>query len=148
MLDEIILHQAIKGVDRDNNADFTCAHLLVLIARNCHSIVLNQFLRTRYLAHIGKLKGVKSGALQPLFVLNNLVLNSQKAVWQFENPPGLPSGCRIPSEDVDVVRAALISHPVFVTDDEDLKVAIDNCEALHLRAMFPPEALLLAGEKC
>ncbi len=146
LLDENVIHHAIKGVDEHDNRDLTSAELVLLIARNCHSITLNRFLHDRYVVHIRNLQAVKSGVLQPVFMLNQLVLNPTKAVWEHDNPPGLPEGCDIPAEDVDVVRSALISHPIFVSADENLRRAINNCEALHLQAVAPHEALKTAQE--
>ena len=146
LLDENVLHHAVKGVDQNDNQDSTCAELVLRIASNCHRVVVNQFLYERYRSQIQVLMNVKSGILQPLYLLNQLILNSLKFVWQYENLPSLPSGCFIPTEDVDVVRSALISHPIFVTSDEDLRKAINDCEALHLRAIHPTEALILARD--
>jgi hypothetical protein len=146
LLDENVIHHAIKGVDEHDHRDLTSAELVLLIARNCHSITLNGFLHDRYMVHIHKLQAVKSGVLQPVFMLSQLVLNPTKAVWEYDNPPRLPEGCHIPAEDVDVVRSALISHPIFVSAEENLRRAINNCEALHLQAVSPREALAIAQE--
>ncbi len=146
LLDENVIHHAIKGVDEHDNPDLTSAELVLLIARNCHSFLLNRFLHDRYMVHIRNLKAVKSGVLQPVFMLNQLVLNPAKAVWEFDNPPRLPEGCDLPAEDVDVVRSALISHPIFVSAEENLRRAINNCEALHLQAVAQHEALTIAQE--
>ena len=67
-------------------------------------------------------------------------------VWEHENPPALPANNLIPAEDVEVVRAALISHPKFITADRELREAINRCEALHLTAMEPADALVLAQD--
>ncbi len=146
LLDENILHHAVRGVDRHDNPDLTSSTLILFIARNCHRIILNDFLRKRYQAHLEQLKSVKSQVFNPLFLVTQLVYNSSKFIMQYDNPPRLPSGCDIPAEDVDVVRAALISHPIFVSAEEELRTAINNCEALHLRAIDAGEALHLAQE--
>lgn len=79
-------------------------------------------------------------------VLRELVQNSLKFVWDPDNPPALPSGCVIAAEDIEVVRGALISNPQFVTSDDELREAINTCEALHLEAMAPADALILARD--
>jgi len=147
LLDKNIFHHAIKGVDKNDIPDLTCANLILLITSNCHRIVINGFLRSRYIFHLNNLMLNRSGVLQPLFVLNQLVHNSLKFVPEWEEPPALPSSCRVPDEDVNVVRAALISHPKIVTADEDLKNAINECEALHLEALSPADAIILASEQ-
>ena len=116
------------------------------MAQNCHRMIPNKFLDSRYRAHLNELQRVRSGVLQPIFLLTHLVQNSLKVVWQHDEPPGLPEGCDIPAEDVDVVRAALVSHPVFVTAEAGLRDAINRCEALHLRAVSPGDALVIARE--
>lgn len=146
LLDENVLHHAVKGVDAQNNTDFTAAQLVLLIGQNCHRIVVNGFLHGRYLAHIKDLEASKSGVLQPLFFLKELIRNSAKVVWEHQDPPQLPNCPGIPREDADMVRAALVSRPVFVTAEANLKSAINECEALHLRAVDPAEAIPLARE--
>ena len=146
LLDENILYHAIKGVDKHDNPDLTCAELMLLIARNCHTITLNRFLQRRYAVHMKELERVNAGVLQPIFLLRELIHNADKVVMEYDDPPALPEHSQIPREDIDVVRAALISHPIFVTAEDDLREAISKCEALHLRAMRPTEALDLARE--
>jgi hypothetical protein len=146
LLDENIFHHAIKGVDRNDRPDLTCTKLVLQIASNCHRIILNGFLRERYRVHLRGLMTHRPGVLQPLFVLNELVLNSLKVVNELDQPPMLPSSCDVPAEDIEVVRAALISHPKFVTSDHKLMAAINRCEALHLRALSPSEAIILAAD--
>ncbi len=84
--------------------------------------------------------------MQPAFFIQ-LFENSLKVAWEHDNPPALPSGCAIPAEDIDIVRTALISHPKFVTADHELLRAINSCEALHLRAITPADAIALAQDK-
>jgi len=82
----------------------------------------------------------------PCSFSTQLVKNSLKIVWENENPPALPMGSIIPAEDIEVVRAALISHPKFITADRELREAINSCEALHLTAIRPAGALILAND--
>lgn len=148
LLDENLIYHAIKGVDEYENLDYTSAELFMLIARNCHSITLNHFLRARYLVHLRNLETNKSGALQPAFLLNLFFKSQNKVVWELDERPRLPQGCGIPDEDVEIVRSALISHPIVVSADGELRDAINACEALHLTAVAPAEALTFAREPC
>jgi hypothetical protein len=146
LLDENVFHFAIKGVDAHGNPDLTCTQLLLLVSRNCHRIIISTFLLKRYIGHLESLKHAPPGVLQPAFVLTQLIHNSAKIVPQYDNPPHLPANHGIPTEDVEVVRAALISRPKFVTADEELREAINHCGALQLNAIDPPAAILLAEE--
>ena len=146
LLDENVLHHAIRGVDEHNSLDLTAAQLVLLIARNCHRVLLNRFLHARYQDHLKALERTRSGVLQPIFLLSQFVNNSAKVVWESDDPPNLPGSANIPAEDVEVVRAALISHPLFVTSDQKLREAINTCPALHLTALTPAEAIARAQE--
>jgi hypothetical protein len=146
LLDENILYFAVKGVDERGREDLTCAQLILVIARNCHRVLFNQRLLERYRGHLNSLARERSRVLEPLYLLNQLFLNASKQVMQHEEPPELPKGARIPAEDIEVVRAALITRPKFVTGDTDLREAINRTEALHLRAITPQEALEFAEQ--
>jgi hypothetical protein len=146
LLDENIFYLSIKGVDLRGNSDLTAMQLVTTIAQNCHSIRYNSFLLTRYRHHLGLLRNEPSRLLQPVFFERLFFGNSAKAVQEFSQPPALPASARIPNEDKDVVRAALISHPKFITSDPTLRDAINTCQHLHLRAMNPTEAMLFARD--
>ena len=145
LLDENVFHHAVKGVDNYDNEDSTSAELILRIARNCHRIVINPFLARRYRRHLQTLQAAR-GVLQASFLINRVIENSEKLVWQHDPLPALPQGCMIPAEDVEIVRSALITHPRFVTPEDELRNAINRCEALHLRAIGPAEALDFASE--
>lgn len=147
LLDENIFYHAIKGTDLLGNEDLSAMDLVVNIARNCHSIRYNTFLLSRYNVHLERLAREPARVLQPLFFHRHFFANSLKAVREDAQPPNLPSSARIPNEDIDVVRAALISHPRFITNDPKLKHAINECEQLHLTALTPTEAMDLARDK-
>jgi hypothetical protein len=146
LLDENILYHSIKGVDLHGDLDLTAMQLVVLIAKNCHNIRFNPFLLGRYRQHLAALKNEPSKFLQPTFFETLFFGNSLKAVREDATPPRLPASANIPNEDVDVVRAALISRPKFVTNDTALMDAINACEALHLVAITPAQAIPLASE--
>jgi hypothetical protein len=146
LLDENIFHHSIKGVDLHGNLDLTAMELVVLIARNCHHICYNSFLLGRYRRHLAALKNEPSRLLEPAFFERLFFGNSLKAVREDAQPPHLPASANIPNEDIDVVRAALISHPKFITNDPDLREAINGCEQLHLIALTPHQAMQFASE--
>ncbi len=144
LLDENILHHSIKGVDLHGNPDLAAMELVVLIARNCHSIRYNRFLLGRYTNHLRALRNERARILDPVFFERHFFANSAKAVLENVEPPRLPSSAKIPNEDTDVVRAALISHPKFITNDPTLRRAITDCAHLHLTALTPEEAIPFA----
>ena len=146
LLDENIFYLSIKGVDVHDQPDLTAIQLVTSIAKNCHSIRYNAFLLTRYRHHLALLKKEPSRLLQPVFFERLFFGNSAKAVQEFTDPPDLPANAQIPNEDIDVVRAALVSHPKFITSDTKLRDAINACEHLHLTAMNPSEAMVFASE--
>jgi hypothetical protein len=148
LLDENILYHAIKGVNEHNEFDLASLELVVKIAANCHSIILNAFLEARYNSHLNQLRTDRSTILQPLFFVNTFMKNRAKTVWQDAPLPRIPNSCEIPAEDTDIVRSALVTHPVVVSNDEDLREAINGCEALNLRALSARDALELANEPC
>ena len=147
LLDENILHHAIKGVDARNSPDLTATKLALLIAQNCHKIVMNKELWNRYWQHLPDLLRPRPSALEPLFLLNQLVKNSAKLIWDSPQAPELPQGITVPPEDIPIVRIALISRPKVVTADGDLREAINSQPSLGLTALTPAEAIELAKDQ-
>jgi hypothetical protein len=146
LLDENLFYHSVKGVDLYGNLDLSSTQLVVLIAQNCHSIRYNTFLLGRYRHHLSILKNEKSKILDPVFFERLFFGNSLKAVREDAEPPKLPANARIPNEDVDVVRAALVSHPKFISNDPELREAINGCQQLHLTALTPQDAMQFASE--
>lgn len=146
LLDENILYHSIKGVDLYGNQDLAAMELVVLIARNCHSIRYNSFLLERYRHHLAALKNEPSRLLEPAFFERLFFGNSLKAVREDADPPRLPASAKIPNEDIGVVRAALVSHPKFITNDPELMEAIKGCQQLQLIALNPQQAMQFASE--
>jgi len=146
LLDENILYHSIKGVDLYGNLDLSAMELVVLIARNCHHIRYNSFLLGRYKAHLAALRNEPARLLEPAFFERLFFGNSLKAVREDVEPPHLPANAHIPNEDIDVVRAALVSHPKFVTNDPALTEAITGCQHLHLTVLTPQQAMQFASQ--
>jgi hypothetical protein len=141
-----ILYYGIKGVNERDEDDLTCTELILLIGKNCHSITMTKSLIERYREHLDWLRQKPAPVLQSLSVLNQLVVNSQKAVWEQSEPPEIPVGINIPQKDRYLVRAALISQPLVVTCDNSLRHAINDYPQLNLRALHPTDALPLAKD--
>lgn len=146
LLDENILYFAVKGVDEHENPDLTSAELLRLIAENCHKFILDRELANRYWRHIKELEQIPEPLQEAIALMRQLIINSEKGIWQFENPPPLPPGTNFPREDLHVITAALISWPIVVSGDPGLRDAINGQPALDLTALTPREALGLARE--
>ena len=146
LLDENILHHAIKGVDAHDNLDSTATQLVRLIAQNCHRIVMNGELWDRYWHHLSGLVRTRPSALEPLFLITQLIKYATKLVWDSPESPELPPSVTVPTEDIPIVRIALISHPIVVAADEDLREAINSQPALGLTALCPREAIHLASD--
>jgi len=78
-----------------------------------------------------------------------VIYNPAKFIIESAAPPDIPAGVvhAIPKEDLYLVRAALISHPIVVTDEELLRNRINaNYTVLGLKAISPREALELARD--
>ena len=148
LLDENILHHGIKGVDRHDNPDFTATTVLRLIAANCHTIVINRDLLSRYWTHLQELFRAPAPVLQPVFFVREFLQNSDKRALEYVDPPELPTGVTIPAEDIHIVRAALVSRPVIVSADEELVEKINAQPPLGLEALNPNDAIGRASEEC
>jgi len=148
LLDENILYHAVKGVDRRDNPDLTATELVRTISRNCHGIVVNAGeLMSRYYRHIQQLFKVRSPALEPVFLLREILLKPEKCELEYIDPPELPPDARIRQrEDIHVIRAALVSRPVIVSAEPALVEDINSQPALALIALTAQEALQLALE--
>ncbi len=141
-----ILYYAVGGVNESGERDLTCTELILLIGKNCHRITMSNELIGRYQEHLRWLEQKTSPVLPALSVLNQLILNSDKVVWEQGEPPEIPPAVQVPEKDTYVVRAALISRPLVVTCDNALKDAINDHPQLNLRAIHPVEALPLAED--
>ncbi len=147
LLDDNIIYFAIRGVDRHNNPDDTAARLIQMIVDVCHSLVIQDEVRVRYLKIFDKLKGERSPHMQPAYFFNQLLKRADKRTFQYEDLPPLPAGCSIPRKDEYLVRAALISRPLLVTGDEPLYDALKQHPELRIQVLWPHEALERAKER-
>ena len=146
LLDLNIIYHAVRGVDRHNNPDGTCADLLRLIGQNCHKIVVNEYLLGEYLKRLEELFNTKAPALPPIYFVQQLLFKAEKFSQETGELPAIPLGVALPREDVEIVRSALVSLPVLVAADGDLCNAVNENQILGLRAMTPEMALDLARE--
>ena len=146
LLDENIPYLAIKGVDTRDNRDLTATRLVSLIAENCHKTVADKFLIQRYWDHINALLNEPKPVMPALFFITQFVKNYSKLSVEYAEPPHIASDVQIPSEDIHIVRAALMFGAVVITADEQLKTAINRAQELGLRALNLSQAIELAKE--
>ncbi len=144
LLDVNILHHAVRGVDEHDRPDGTAADLIGAIVRICHTLTIHESLLRKYWSDLQELFTVRSPHLEPLFFVNQIIRRPDKRILEYEPLPELPPGVTIPAEDVEVVRAALISRPIIVSADGELREAIKGCPVLGLTAYTPKEALEFA----
>lgn len=141
LLDENILYHAARGVDKFDRPDQTARELVRSIARICHTLTIHQVLFARYWRIVQKLKSEPASAPETSYFINALMNNYEKRTLEFTELPELPAGVVVPSKDSEIVRAALISRPVVVTADEELRNAIRDQPVLGLMALNPTQAL-------
>lgn len=146
LLDLNIIYHAVRGVDRYDNPDGTCADLLRLIGQNCHKIVVNEYLLGQYLRRLKELSNTKAPALPPIYFVQQLLFKAEKFSQETGELPEVQPGVDLPREDIEIVRSALVSLPILVAADGDLCDAVNQNQILGLRAMIPEVALDLARE--
>jgi hypothetical protein len=142
LLDENILYHAIRGVDLHDQPDDTATRLIQAIVGVCHSLVIHEVVRVRYVKILGRLKSEKSPHLAPAYFFKQVLNRADKRTFEYEELPALPEGCSdVPRKDEYVVRAALISRPLLVTADGPLYQAIRDHPELGIEVLWPREAL-------
>ncbi|MGH9432244.1 MAG: hypothetical protein ACRD3T_11955 [Terriglobia bacterium] len=146
LIDENILYHAVRGVDKHDKPDETAAEFVRSIARICHTLTIHRVLLDKYWRIIQKLKLERSSAAEALAFISMFLNNLSKRILEFSDLPELPAGVVVPTEDAEIVRAALITRPIIVTADEDLRASIMAHRSLGLRALGPKEALDLARQ--
>jgi hypothetical protein len=146
LLDIMVIYHAIEGVDQAHNPDSTSADLLDLIGSNCHTVVVDNVVAERYSKHLKKLFATPPLLYKTTELLIAIFNNSAKLFIEGAPAPEIPQGITVPKEDEYIVRAALISRPLVVTAEEELRKAINNQSTLGPRALTPAEALELAKE--
>ena len=142
LLDENILYHAIRGVDLHDQPDPTATRLVLTIIKVCHSLVIHNDLRLRYINILGGLKSERPRHLPPFDLFKQVMERADKRTFEYESLPALPEGCAdIPRKDQYLVRAALISRPLFVTADGPLYDALRRHPELEIEVLRPHEAL-------
>lgn len=147
LLDENILHFAIKGVDNKNRPDTSSTELVRLIGQNCHKIVVNKFLLDRYWLQIVRIQKERVRfATEPVSFINELLRKAEKWSFEYADCPDVPEAAKVPAEDIEIVKLALLAHVIIVTGDGPLRTAVNSVPTLEIKAITPPEALLLAKD--
>ena len=142
LLDENILYHAIRGLDLHDQPDDTATLLVRTIVEVCHSLIIHEVVRVRYIKILNLLRRERSRHLSPTYFFNQVLRRADKRTFEYEALPTLPEGCSdVPRKDEYLVRAALISRPLLVTADELLFDAIRNHPELRIEALRPHEAL-------
>jgi len=145
----MVLYFAIKEQNAEREQDETCTNLIQLISQNCHRIVVDKTMREKYDSHLSELFANPQYQTPTALFLTNFVYNSAKFTIETSQPPDLPAAAidSIPKEDHYVVTAGLISHPIIVTDEKELRDSInERHDVLGLKAIAPAEALELAKD--
>lgn len=141
---------AIKEENDKQEHDETCASLVQLIGQNCHGIAVDRTLSGKYHGRLSDLFSQPRYQTQAALFLSNIICTPGKFVVEPSEPPDIPPALknRIPHEDHYIVRAAMISAPVIVTDERKLRDAINNAyDVLGLNAITPADALELAKDQ-
>ena len=145
----MVIFFAIKEENAQQQRDKTCANLIELIGQNCHSLVVDKTMNAKYDSRLSEFFRQPHYQTQAALFLADVVHNPQKFFVEASAPPEVPPvvAGHIPREDHYVVKAALISHPIVVTDEKPLRDAINEHRSLlRLTAITPAEALELAKE--
>lgn len=147
LLDDNIIYFAIRGVDRHDHPDDTAARLVQTIVKVCHSLVIHEVVRVRYLKILDQLRSKRSRFVSPTYVFKQLLQRADKRTFQYDDLPALPTVAKVPRKDEYLVQAALISHPLVVTGDEPLYDALKSQPGLGIEVLWPQEALERAKER-
>lgn len=148
LLDENILHFAIKGVNERDEPAYESAELVSLVFRNRHHIVLNRFLLDRYYAHIRNIQVERKGiwATESVKFINDFLKKAEKRSFELADCPELPVDVVVSAEDVEIVRFALLTNAIVVTGDGELRRAVNGQAQLGIRALHPKDAIALAQD--
>jgi len=145
----MVVFFAIKEENAEQQCDKTCANLIELIGQNCHSLIVDKTMSQKYDSRLSEFFSRPQYQTQAALFLADVVHNPQKFFIETSASPEIPPGVvsHIPHEDRYVVKAALVSHPIVVTDERRLLNAInENRALLGLEAITPAEALELAKD--
>ncbi|MBI3099531.1 MAG: hypothetical protein HYY93_15090 [Planctomycetes bacterium] len=149
LLDENVLRHAVASAGMYGKPDAPTAQVIRLIGQNCHSVVLDPEIRSRYRRHldeIGSLTWDHAGfALSVLTSFFGLLGTAEKVGEDPLSPPLLETQIEeaIPVKDRFAVRAAVRHHAILVTNDDTLRARVDEFVTPRfpdVRALHPTEA--------
>lgn len=146
VMDENTVVSALTLEDDQGNSDLTCAQLWINIANNCHSIVLNDYLRHGYYEMAGR---VRERGLGFMKILNHVTktLGKTEYISHLPNPHWT---AKLPSDDVPIVLLAVQSRAVLVTSDSRLRTALQSVSATetnNLLVLTPQDAVPLSLDR-
>lgn len=152
VLDENILYLAVRGIDEKGEKDIKTSKLLLLILKNCHKVVIDKELNTRYEKHLKTLERISRK--EPVIpgmenFVRNLLHNKGKVVWHFSPLDAVPGEDQIPRKDIHVVRTGYHFRARIITVDEELIKGIRSSGPIikgGLVVLRPWEAISLAEE--
>ena len=143
VLDKCVIRFA-QGLYGENDIeDFTSAHLLLEICKNCHRIAVDPDTMKSYYKITSTEKGNQTTKLQVAKILEHLYHNNQKHKI-IEKIPKYPLEDQVPEEDRNLVGLAVISQAFFVTADRRLRKILESIELptrTNIRILNPQEAM-------
>jgi hypothetical protein len=146
VMDENTVVSALTLEDDQGNPDLTCAQLWINIASNCHSIVLNDYLRQGYYEIAGRVREKGMGFMK---ILNHIT----KTLGKLEYMSYLPNpqwAAKLPTDDAPIVLLAVQSRAVLVTSDFRLRTALQSLSAAEtksLTVLTPEDAVPLSLDR-
>lgn len=144
VIDEDVFLFAQKGEDDKGNVDITASKLVHDIFYNCHAIAVNYQLEKKYSQKMSALQ--KSGKLigvNILGLIHQAFSNPNKGKW-IQDVRKIECEGEIPKDDLYLVRLAVNTGAILVTDDDHLKASIEkSClmKRYNLTVLFPADAI-------
>lgn len=153
IVDENIFYCALRGVDEHDNKDFSSAHFLTYLLKNCHTVYLDKECNRRYERTIKNiLENIpKKEPILPEIdlLIQNIFRTSEKIIRDFSDSLQFPDEKSIPRKDIYIARCANHFSAKIVTLDKDLRDAVNAHNFLKqngIEAMHPKDAIKFVSE--
>jgi hypothetical protein len=151
VVDENVLIFALKVENAQGEVDLTALTALSDILTNCHSIAVDDELFNKYMQKCKALSKGNCKIVPNLISLLNIALwNQSKSIW-FSNPPIVQSENDIHQDDPFIVRLAVATAAILVTDDNRLRESIERCgisARYNLKVVSSQQAIEYARSNC